>query len=131
MDSEQTTQQTTSETRPETVATTRVGSPAAPVAQPRLSPLRSTVRLVLTLIMNLLIVFGLLLLIRLFLVFFLPLHSVAIYKPLVSLTNPLVLPLQFSNIPTSFRGSFEVNTTISLLAILVVEYLMSVVRRNT
>jgi len=101
------------------------------VAQPRPNAVRSTIRLALLLVMNLLFVFCLLLVVRLFLLLFHPLSTLPVYKPLTALTAPLVLPAGMSNIPSQFNGFFEVNAAVTILLILVLEYLLGTVRRNT
>lgn len=85
----------------------------------------------LTLAIDVLFVIALALLVRLFMSFFEPLMATSLYRPLIGLTNPLVLPLGIARIATPFKGFFEVNAAVTILAIMVVEYLLAVVRRNS
>lgn len=88
-------------------------------------------RTVLLIVIDILVVIGLLLLARLFVVFFKPLAISPIATPLVSFTEPLVLPLKLTRVATPFQGFFEFNTAVTVLIILVVDYLLATVRRNT
>lgn len=94
-------------------------------------PARSIIRTMMTIAIDVLFLIALALLVRLFMSFFQPLRATALYGPLVGLTDPLVLPLGIARIATPFRGFFEVNAAVTILAILVVEYLLAVVRRNS
>lgn len=89
------------------------------------------VRMFLTLAIDVLFIIALALLVRIVMSFFEPLAATPFYKPLAATTRPLVLPLGIGGIKTPFKGVFEVNAAVTIVAILVVEYLLGTVRRNT
>lgn len=87
--------------------------------------------MLLTIVIDVIFLIGVALLVRIVMSFFAPLTALPFYQPLAELTRPLVLPLGIESIRTPFRGFFDVNGAATILAILVVEYLLGTVRRNT
>lgn len=105
--------------------------PSATKVSLRPKPARSLVRMALLVIMNVLLAVGLILVARLAMAFFRPLRAAPIFPPLAALSDPLVLPVKIAAIKTPFGGLFEVTAAATILIILVLEYVLGVVRRNT
>jgi hypothetical protein len=87
-----------------------------------------SVRLLITIIMDLFVVVAIVLTARLCVVFFGQLAAQGWGKSIVALTGPLVIPFGVSAIKTPYGGRFEVATALTVVVVLVVEWVLSGVR---
>ena len=86
------------------------------------------VRLLVTIIMDLLVVVAIALTARLCVVFFGQLMAQDWAKTIVALTNPLVIPFGVDAIKTPYGGFFQVNTALTIVVVLLAEWLLSAIR---
>jgi hypothetical protein len=92
--------------------------------------MRSILRIVLTVIMDALLVFAAFVLARVVILFFGQLSAVPAANQIAHLTDHFLLPLTFTNITTPYHGTFDVLASVTLVAALVVEWIVGVVRRS-
>lgn len=85
------------------------------------------VRLVLVVAMNVLFVLAVALTIRLGVVFFGGISASWIGQAVTHLTDPLVLPFGFDEIKTPYGGVFDVDAALTVAALLVTEWVLSLV----
>ena len=85
-------------------------------------------RTLITIVMDLLVVVAIALTARLCVVFFGQLMAQGWGKTIVTLTAPLVIPFGVAAIKTPYGGWFQVNTALTIVVVLVVEWLLSGVR---
>lgn len=86
------------------------------------------VRTVLTVIMDVLVAVAIALTIRLVVQFFGALAAQGWGEAILALTDPLVLPLGVEAIKTPYGGVFDVDAALTVVLILVVEWVLSIVR---
>jgi len=86
------------------------------------------VRTVLTIVMDLFIVVAIALTIRMVVAFFGALASQEWGGILVTITDRMTLPLGIEGIKTPYGGVFDVEAAITIAALLVIEWLLSVAR---
>ncbi len=86
------------------------------------------VRTLITVIMDLLVVVAILLTVRLCVVFFGQLAAQGWGQTVIVLSNPLILPFGVAAIKTPYSGTFEVTTALTIVAVLLVEWVLSGVR---
>lgn len=89
---------------------------------------RLSSRSFLTVIMDILVVIAVLQVARLVVVFFGRLASQGWAQLLVTITDPMTLPLGLSAIKTPYGGVFDVNAAATVVALLVVEWVLSIAR---
>jgi hypothetical protein len=89
---------------------------------------RNPVATILTVIMDLLVVVAVADTARLVVGFFGQLSSQGWAKSLMALTDVMIAPAGFEAIKTPYGGVFEVNAAITILLVLVIEWVLSVVR---
>lgn len=70
------------------------------------------------------------LLARLVFEFFGALHGQPFYAQLVSFTNLILLPIQVSGAKTPYAGVFDVRATLTIVVLLVGEYLLTGLRKR-
>ena len=85
-------------------------------------------RTLITIVMDLLVVVAIALTARLCVVFFGQLMAQGWGKTIVALTNPLVIPFGVAAIKTPYGGWFQVNTALTIVVVLLAEWLLSGVR---
>jgi hypothetical protein len=78
--------------------------------------------------MDILVVVAIAETLRLVVLFFGTLESSNWGEVVVALTNPLTLPLGFEDIKTPYGGVFEIDAAITIVIVLVVEWVLSVIR---
>ena len=83
---------------------------------------------VLGILVNLLIAVAVLLTLRLAVEFFGQLAAHEWGKAIVAFTRPLVIPLGFDSIKTPYGGVFDVTAALTILVVLVVEWILEGVR---
>lgn len=86
------------------------------------------VRTILTIIMDVLVVVAIAETIRLVVLFFGQLSSSGWGEVVIAFTNPVTLNLGFEAIKTPYGGIFDVNAAITVILLLVAEWVLSVVR---
>ncbi len=84
--------------------------------------------MLITVVMDLLVVVAIVLTARLCVVFFGQLAAQGWGKSIVALTGPLVIPFGVAAIKTPYGGSFEVATALTVVVVLVVEWMLSGIR---
>ncbi len=87
------------------------------------------VRQILTVVMDLLVIVAVILVFRVVVGFFGALASEAWGKSVLAATRPIVLPLNLKAIATPYGGAFDVDASITVLALLVVEWALGIARR--
>lgn len=87
-----------------------------------------TVRTVLTVAVDILIVIAIALVVRLLVLFFGQIAHQGWAQAYAALTAKLVLPLGLSNVKTPYGGTFDVNTAVTVILVLVAEWVLSAVR---
>lgn len=85
-------------------------------------------RSLLTVIMDLLVVVAVADVIRLVIMFFGELAAQPWAQTIIAVTDVLVLPLGMESIKTPYGGVFDVNAAITVVVLLIAEWLLSVVR---
>lgn len=85
-------------------------------------------RTLLTVVMNVLILVAILLTVRLVVMFFGQIASLEWAKTYVSVTNLLVIPFGIEAIKTPYGGVFDANAALTILLLLVVEWVLSLAR---
>lgn len=88
------------------------------------------VRTLITIVMDLFVVVAIALTARLCVVFFGQLAAQAWGKTIIALTNPLVIPFGVSAIKTPYGGSFEVATALTIVVVLLLEWMLSGIRNR-
>ena len=88
------------------------------------------VRTLITIIMDLFVVVAIALTIRLVVVFFGQLAAQSWGKTVIALTSPLVIPFGVTAIKTPYGGSFQVVTALTILVVLLIEWLLSGIRNR-
>lgn len=78
--------------------------------------------------MNVLILVAILLTVRLVVMFFGQIASLEWTKTYVSVTNLLVIPFGIEAIKTPYGGVFDANAALTILLLLVVEWVLSLAR---
>jgi hypothetical protein len=78
--------------------------------------------------MDILVVVAIAETLRLVVLFFGTLESAKWGEVVVALTNPLTLPLGFEDIKTPYGGVFEIDAAVTIVIVLVVEWVLSVIR---
>jgi hypothetical protein len=86
------------------------------------------VRTLLTVAMNVLIFVAIALTVRLVVMFFGQIASLDWAKSIVSITNLLVIPFGVEPIKTPYGGVFDANAALTILVVLVVEWVLSLAR---
>jgi hypothetical protein len=86
------------------------------------------VRTLITIIMDLFIVVAIALTARLCIVFFGQLAAQGWGKSLIALTGPLVIPFGVAAIKTPYGGGFEVNTALTVVVVLLIDWVLSSIR---
>jgi hypothetical protein len=86
------------------------------------------VRSLLTVVMNVFVVVAILLTIRLVVMFFGQIASLEWAKTVVSITNLLVIPFGIEAIKTPYGGVFDANAALTVLLVLVIEWVLSLAR---
>jgi hypothetical protein len=87
-----------------------------------------SVRTLITIVMDLFIVVAIVLTARLCVMFFGQLAAQGWGKSIVALTAPLVIPFGVAAIKTPYGGSFQVETALTIVVVLVVEWVLSGIR---
>jgi hypothetical protein len=90
----------------------------------------SAVRTIITIVMDLLVAVAVMALAHLVVSFFGIASSTAWGKGLLGITGLFVLPAGIAPIATPYAGVFDVNSAATVLALLGVEWLLGLVRRN-
>jgi uncharacterized protein YggT (Ycf19 family) len=80
--------------------------------------------------MDLFIVVAVALTIRLCVLFFGQLAAQGWGKVIVALTNPLLIPFGVAAIKTPYGGVFQVNTALTIVAVLLFEWVLSGIRNR-
>lgn len=88
----------------------------------------SPVRTILTVIMDVLIVVAVALTLRLAIEFFGALSAQGWGQAVIALTDPFTLPLGLESIKTPYGGVFDVDAAVTVVLILLAEWLLSVAR---
>lgn len=88
------------------------------------------VRTLITIVMDALILVALLLAARLVIVFFGQLASQQWAKAVVQLAGYVTLPLGLESYHNQYHGAFDVNACVSMLIVLLAEWLLSAVRNR-
>ncbi len=88
------------------------------------------VRTLITIVMDLFVVVAIALTARLCVVFFGQLAAQGWGKTIIALTNPLVIPFGVSAIKTPYGGSFEVATALTIVVVLLLEWMLSGIRNR-
>ncbi len=86
------------------------------------------VRIVLTILMDLLIIVAIALTVRMVVVFFGALSSTQWGKVISTLTDVVTLPLGIAAIKTPYGGVFDVNAAVTIGALLLIEWVLSLAR---
>ena len=86
------------------------------------------IRMILTIVMDILIVVAIALTARLCVVFFGQLAAQGWGQTIIALTNPLIIPFGVTAIKTPYGGSFEVVAALTIVVVLLVEWVLSSVR---
>jgi hypothetical protein len=86
------------------------------------------VRTLITIVMDLLVVVAIALTARLCIVFFGQLAAQGWGKTVVALTSPLVVPFGVAAVKTPYGGRFEVNVALTIVVVLLVEWVLSGIR---
>lgn len=86
------------------------------------------VRTVLSVIMNVLVAVAIALTFRLIVQFFGALGAQGWGEAIIALTNPLSLPLGIEAIKTPYGGLFDVDAALTVVLVLVAEWVLSIVR---
>lgn len=86
------------------------------------------VRTFITIVMDLFVVVAIALTARLCVVFFGQLAAQGWGQIVIALTNPLVIPFGVAAIKTPYGGSFEVNTALTIVVVLLAEWVLSGIR---
>jgi len=89
------------------------------------------VRTVLTIVMDALVLLAIAETVRLVVQFFGALANSALGKAIIALTNPITIPFGIESIKTPYGGSFEVNAALTVVAFLLVEWVLSIVRSRS
>jgi uncharacterized protein YggT (Ycf19 family) len=79
-------------------------------------------------IMNVLIIVAVLITMRLAIEFFGQLAAQEWGRAIVAVTNPLVIPFGFESIKTPYGGAFDVSAGLTILVVLVAEWILEGVR---
>lgn len=88
------------------------------------------VRTLITVVMDILVVVAIALTIHLVLTFFGTLSQQEWAGAYLNASKYLVLPLGIDPIKTPYAGAFDVNATVTILVLLLAEWILSVVRRQ-
>jgi uncharacterized protein YggT (Ycf19 family) len=88
------------------------------------------VRTLITIVMDLFIVVAVAMTIRLCIVFFGQLAAQGWGKAIVALTHPLLIPFGVADIKTPYGGVFEVSTALTIVAVLLLEWMLSGIRNR-
>lgn len=88
-------------------------------------------RIVVTLVMDVLFAVAVVVLAHVVITFFGALSSSAWGEGVLRLTRLLVLPLGIKDLATPYGGTFDVNAGITVFALLAVEWVLGLLRRNT
>lgn len=88
----------------------------------------NTLRTVLTIIMDALVVIAMVEVFRMIVLFFGQLSSQAWAQALVTLSDPLTIPFGIEDISTQYAGVFDMNAAVSVVALLMAEWALSIVR---
>ncbi len=89
---------------------------------------KNPARTLLTIIMDILVVIAVALTIRLVVLFFGQLAAQGWAEAVVALTDPLVIPLGIEPIKTPYGGVFDAEAGITVVVLLVLEWVLSVLR---
>ena len=85
-------------------------------------------RTFITIVMDILVVVAIALTARLCVVFFGQLAAQGWGRTIIALTNPLLIPFGVAAIKTPYGGSFEVNTALTIVVVLLAEWVLSGIR---
>ena len=85
-------------------------------------------RTLLTVVMNVLVFVAIALTVRLVVMFFGQIASMDWAKAVVSVTNLLVIPFGIEPIKTPYGGVFDANAALTILVVLVAEWVLSLAR---
>lgn len=86
------------------------------------------VRTVLTIIMDILVVLAIAITLRLIVAFFGVLAEQGWGEAILAITKPIVMPLGIRSISTPYGGVFDANAGVTVLLMLVAEWVLSLVR---
>lgn len=86
------------------------------------------VRSILTIVMDLLVAVAIALTVRLIVVFFGQLASQAWAEAVVNFTALFVIPFGIDTIKTPYGGYFDVSAALTIVVVLVIEWVLSVIR---
>lgn len=87
-------------------------------------PLRTT----LTIVMDVLIALAIVETVRLVILFFGRFAATGWGKAVIALTNPLTIPFGFEPIKTPYGGVFSINAVLTIVVLLLAEWILSVIR---
>jgi len=85
-------------------------------------------RTVFTVIMDVLVVIAVAITVRIVVLFFGTLAAQGWAEAVVALTNPVIIPFGVDAIKTPYGGVLDVNAALTVVAVLVLEWLLSVFR---
>jgi uncharacterized protein YggT (Ycf19 family) len=89
------------------------------------------VRTVLTVVMDILVVVAIAETVRLIVLFFGALASQGWGEAIVALTDPITIPFGVEAIKTPYGGVFDVDTALTVVVLLLIEWVLSVVRSRS
>lgn len=85
-------------------------------------------RTIVTVIMDILVVLAIAEVLRLVVTFFGQLASQSWAGAVIAITDPLTIPFGFEVIKTPYGGGFDVNAALTVVALLLIEWVLSVIR---
>lgn len=86
------------------------------------------VRSILTVVMDILVAVAIALTVRLIVVFFGQLSSQPWAEAVINFTSLLVIPFGVDAIKTPYGGYFDVNAALTIVVVLIIEWVLSVIR---
>lgn len=89
---------------------------------------RNPVRALLTIIMDVLVLVAIVDVARLIVVFFGELAKLGWAQAIIAFTDYLVIPFGVRPIPTPYGGNFEVNVALTIVGLMLVEWVLSIAR---
>lgn len=92
---------------------------------------RSPVRTVLTVVMDLLVLIAIAETVRLVVMFFGTLSATTVGQVVVALTDPVTIPLGLEPIKTPYGGVFDVDAGLTIVLLLLAEWVLSLVRSRS
>ncbi len=89
-----------------------------------------SLRTLVTVFMDIVIVVAVIELLRVVIAFFGALSSASWGEVALRLTTPLVIPFGIEDITTPYGGVFEVDAVVTIIALLALEWVLSIVRKQ-